>query len=65
MTNKEKFYSLPANTIYTIPLTNYEIYPLITCIEREIQYRLSRGLSTENGNDIIALRNTLENIKNL
>lgn len=48
-----------------IPITDNESVVLRTAIESQIEFRLSNKISSENGEDIILLRNVLENINKL
>ena len=51
-----------SNNAVNIPITDVERIILKTAIEREITHRLEKSISVETGEDIICLRNTLENL---
>ena len=64
--NKQLFNMLiGANNTVNIPITSHEKFPLITAIEREIKHRLDNKISVETGEDIISLRNTLQNLRHI
>ena len=51
-----------SNNAVNVPITNTERIVLKTAIEREIKHRLDNHISFDTGEDIICLRNTLENL---
>ena len=51
-----------SNNYVNIPITDIERIVLKTAIEREIKHRLENHISFDTSEDIICLRNILENL---
>ena len=51
-----------SNCPVNVPITCIEKIVLTTAIEREVKHRLDNKISVETGEDIICLRNVLENL---
>jgi len=63
--NKNLFNMLVTGEVKQFPVTFAEKNVLITAINREIDFRLENCISFETAEDIVCLRNTLENLEKI